>query len=693
MKKKSVVLIFTLLLNLLISTTFGSSVVNNNGKLNGDNFIDTIYVDSKNTMGPWDGTIENPYRYINQAIENSSTYYNILVKKGEYFENIIIDKQIKIIGEDKNTTIINGNYEDDVIKILSENVSIQGFTIKNSRGYNQDAGIKIITNYIKISDCNIYRTRHAIIFQNSINSRIINCLIHTNGEGVLLENCNNCEIINSEFCNNAIGLNIYKSQFIKIIKSYFHENGIGVFMYNSGDIKIIDNAICDNNNNQGGCFIFNSQNIKIYNSNIIHNGLAFRIDDSKDIIIEKCTFRFNAHYCTYLKKNVKNFTISKCEIYGNLRYAIYIKNGECTVENNNMYQNWIDSCHLKQGVCNARFNYWGSKFGPFINGVKIVDLFRIKTDRINLFPWLIKPLKNTGANWNVEDFFTKTKIIGYGDGAIILTGEDSDGDGVPDWWEAKWGYNPLFFDNHKNIDEDKDGLNNFEECYTDKYESNPYQKDVFLEIDWIETARTSGIKNLPSEENINNMKARFAEHEINLHVDVGQLDGGEEIPYKPRFKFDDLIDIYWDYFLHNDLSNPRKNIFHYALVCDEGPSTGFEFIGWAHCNALCISSEILKLLYSDYTYQRLIILGVMHELGHTFGLFSDDFGGNDNRAAVEPFYKDYYIYSDYKSVMNYRYFLSILDYSDGNNGSVDFDDWGNLDYSFFKNSHFDWSYI
>jgi len=40
--------------------------------------------------------------------------------------------------------------------------------------------------------------------------------------------------------------------------------------------------------------------------------------------------------------------------------------------------------------------------------------------------------------------------------------------------------------------------------------------------------------------------------------------------------------------------------------------------------------------------------------------------------------------------MNYCYTYRILDYSDGSHGRNDFDDWGNLDFYFFKNSHFEW---
>ena len=82
------------------------------------------YVDDDNTEGPWDGTNENPYLYIWQAIENSSKDYQIYIYHGLYNETLSIDKQIKIIGQDKNKTIINGENQDTIITILSDNVVI-----------------------------------------------------------------------------------------------------------------------------------------------------------------------------------------------------------------------------------------------------------------------------------------------------------------------------------------------------------------------------------------------------------------------------------------------------------------------------------------------------------------------------------------------------------------------------------------
>ena len=53
----------------------------------------------------------------------------VYVYDGTYNESISINKTISIIGEDKETTIIDGNYEGDVIKITADGVIIEGFKI------------------------------------------------------------------------------------------------------------------------------------------------------------------------------------------------------------------------------------------------------------------------------------------------------------------------------------------------------------------------------------------------------------------------------------------------------------------------------------------------------------------------------------------------------------------------------------
>jgi len=80
----------------------------------------------------------------------------------------------------------------------------------------------------------------------------------------------------------------------------------------------------------------------------------------------------------------------------------------------------------------------------------------------------------------------------------------------------------------------------------------------------------------------------------------------------------------------------------------------------------------------------------MHELGHTLGLIADDFGGIDNHANIYPKYREYWKFKNYKSAMSYQYTYRVLDYSDGDRGPNDFNDWDNMQFDFFKNTHLDW---
>ena len=187
------------------------------------------------------------------------------------------------------------------------------------------------------------------------------------------------------------------------------------------------------------------------------------------------------------------------------------------------------------------------------------------------------------------------------------------------------------------------------------------------------------------------MISAFDKHNISLHVDDGCFGGGEEIMQINNFSFSDLSDLYWNYFLHNNLSNPRKNIFHYCLVCDYGPASGFAFFGWNSLDSFLISAQILQNNQPAYfSRDRLIIGGSIHELGHTLGLFVDDHGGNDNRIATWPLTLQWWKYLSYKSCMNYWYTYKIINFSNGSNGINDFNDWENMDLNFFKNTNFDW---
>jgi len=656
------------------------------------NYSKIIYVDDDNINGPWDGTREHPYKTINDGIFNSTDEDTIYVFNGLYNEKLIIGKKIILIGENKSSTIIDGLYEDYVIDIIEDNVNIKNFTIRNSGGYKENAGIKIDSNNNSIEDCKFYRTKSGIYINNCNYNQINRCLFHTNGEGIYIKSSNNCKLEESCLYHNGISVNIQDSTDIEIDNCYEHTSGYGFLINDSSNINISNSAVYDNNDNGGGLMITYCEDIFIFNCNIVHNGHGLNFYACSKIQILNSDFIWNAHLAIRIGDKTRNIIIENCEFTDSFRFAISAEKSVFKLRNNNIYSN-LFGIYITKSFCDARKNWWGSSFGPALIHREVKDRIYFKIGFIRFFPWLIRKNTNAGSDWEIDYNKYKNEINLSRFKQIELPGNDSDNDSVPDWWEIKWGYDPYTCNDHNKLDPDNDGLNNIEECFTDKWNSSPFIKDIFIEYDWIESISSNKSANRPSDENSNQLIEVFANHNITLHLDNGSLGGGEMIPYISEFSMYDIRDMYWDYFLHNDLNNPRKGIFHWCLVCDYGPypgMPGFAVVGWDHLDSFEISAKKLsdKKLFKSRGY--IIASITMHELGHNLGLVVDDHLGIDNRVAYLPFLYEVLRIKNYKSCMSYLYTYLILDYSDGTHGRNDFDDWGNLDLSFFKNTHFEW---
>lgn len=181
------------------------------------------YVDDDNLAGPWNGTLEYPYQNITNGLDRASDNDTIFVYNGTYYENLIVNKALSLIGENKDTTIIDGSKNGTVVRITSNNVAITGFTIQNS-GTNTP-------------DCGIFVWRRAEV-------TISNNTIRNNFCGIEMRESNCSYITRNLIANNTFrGVSLSSSDGNKVYFNTISENGIGAHV----SYNVVPNTIYDNN--------------------------------------------------------------------------------------------------------------------------------------------------------------------------------------------------------------------------------------------------------------------------------------------------------------------------------------------------------------------------------------------------------------------------------------------------------------
>ena len=160
----------------------------------------TFYVDddfNESTPG-WNVT---HFATINRARDNAVDGDTIFVYSGTY-GRFHVRKSIQIIGENKHTTIINGNWSYfNTISIETENFLIKGFTvIKGGYGISVQNQRDVI-----ISDMILTNNDLGIIHRNNRNVHIDNITFdHNNGKAFEFWNAQNCSITHCIFDNDGI---------------------------------------------------------------------------------------------------------------------------------------------------------------------------------------------------------------------------------------------------------------------------------------------------------------------------------------------------------------------------------------------------------------------------------------------------------------------------------------------------------
>lgn len=249
MKKEVTYAAFALFLILIIISpvnAFSFEIVSNSNMLQ-NNTSKILYVG---------GTGPQNYTKIQDAIDNASAGDTVFVYQDSspYYENIIIDKEhIKLIGENKYSTVIDGNGIHDVILIKSDDVTVKGFTLQHSGVIEHpeyNAGVHVV-----------YPSDY-----NNITDNIIN----DNWNGICLEAADNNTVLQNKVSNNVKGMLIFAGSKNNTVSENYVENSdygffFGATVYN----KIIENNI--KNCSECGLYLYFVRLQTIERNNFINN--------------------------------------------------------------------------------------------------------------------------------------------------------------------------------------------------------------------------------------------------------------------------------------------------------------------------------------------------------------------------------------------------------------------------------------
>ncbi|MCK5260967.1 MAG: right-handed parallel beta-helix repeat-containing protein [Thermoplasmatales archaeon] len=390
--KGVVVAVILLFISVSVIPSSGTNVVEKSSILSFDGNM--LYVGGS---GPGN------YSSIQNAIDDASKGDTVFVydDSSPYCENIIIDKEINVVGQNKETTVINSSYENYVVEINAKGVTLSDFTIQNGKYWSS---IQIWSDWCIISNNIIkYNDGRGITFQHTLNYCIIqdNIIINNNGTGILFLAGNNFQVQNNTIRNNngeGISLNgCHKNNIID--NNIINNNGQGLILADCTYTIIEGNNIC--NNTKNGIDVYHSQygnyshNNSIDNNYVCHNdwnGIEIRAQSRDNIISNNSVIKnidFGIDITYYSNRNIVTDNYFSENEYGivinlysrdNIIKRNILENNFGGIEiysyceNNNLSRNIFTSNH--QGLtlsdrCNNstimnncfKFNYYGFVIG------------------------------------------------------------------------------------------------------------------------------------------------------------------------------------------------------------------------------------------------------------------------------------------------------------------------------------------
>jgi len=242
---------------------------------------DTWYVDDDNTEGPWYGTSDYPFQFIQDALDQAKANDKIIVKEGIYDEALRITTPVDLIGQSTENTILTSTDSDGNLVVENASFTRIGHFSFQSNQQGPLTAIKLIqSNYCTIEH---------VDFTNQIP---LHTAVYVNGSYNTLNKLN----IDGGYAGTGISIFHGKENIIK--DNMVNACTVGVYVLRSNENIARSNTII---NCSKGFYLEEGQRNLVTNNQIQENEQGMFCSYASDNTIEKNNFIANDEQAKFAK--------------------------------------------------------------------------------------------------------------------------------------------------------------------------------------------------------------------------------------------------------------------------------------------------------------------------------------------------------------------------------------------------------
>ncbi len=310
------------------------------------------------------------YSSIQEAINNASEGHKIFVASETYSGHIVVNKTVSLVGENRDTTLLDGNGTQTVLKLVKPNINVTSFTIRNG---TEGIHLTVDADSCLIADCKISNNSLGI-FLGSDNNKLTGNIISSNeGSGIkIYASCPCAPVQGTIITANNLLNNGYAVQLTNSVEGQIYHNNL---TNNTYQVSCLSGNTWDDDYPSGGNYWSDYNDMDLYNGPAQSETGGDGIGDIPYTIFESIADRYPLMTpIHFFDAGTWNDTLIKVHVVSNSKVlSIQLNETEKTIKCQVMGETDLGFCRIT--VPNAIVqDLWENNYTVLVDGEPPLDM-------------------------------------------------------------------------------------------------------------------------------------------------------------------------------------------------------------------------------------------------------------------------------------------------------------------------------